>query len=487
MPLAWTATVSQNAKMATAASPPDHAPPAAAALAALAAAAGPGNATSDADRLAPLLTDWRGRYHGQTPLLLEPRTTAEVAAIVQAAAAHRVALVPQGGNTGLVGGGIPPPDGRAVLLSTRRLSRIRSVDADGLTLVAEAGVVLSHVHDAAAAIGAMFPLSLGAKGSATIGGLAATNAGGVQVLRHGTMRALVAGLEAVLPDGTVLHQLSGLVKDNSGYDIKQLLIGSEGTLGVITAVALKLVPAPRHRTVAWAGLASPAAALALLVRLRALSGGQVESFELIPGSGVALVAEQFPALRPPLAGEHPWHVLMELAGPAPLDDLVAEALLGHCDDAVIAASDTQAAQLWRIREDLPLAERQSGLAVHHDIAVPVAAVPAFADSATRAVESAFPGASVLAFGHLGDGNLHFNVRAGVADAAGFIQQHGAAITALVNELVTAAGGSISAEHGIGQMKREALARLADPGKLAAMRAVKQALDPDGIMNPGRVI
>ena len=466
------------------------APPAlpdAAALAALAAAAGPGNATSDADRLAPLLVDWRGRFQGATPLLLEPRDVAQVVAIVQAAAAHRVALVPQGGNTGLVGGGIPPADGSGVLLSTRRLRRIRSVDADGLTLVAEAGVVLSDVHDAAAAVGAVFPLSLGAKGSATVGGLAATNAGGVQVLRHGTMRALVAGVEAVLPDGSMLNQLSGLVKDNTGYDIKQLLIGSEGTLGVITALALKLVPAPRHRAVAWAGLGSVAAALALLVRLRAMTGGQVESFELLPGHAVALVAQQFPALRPPLAGPHPWQVLIELAGPAPFDDVLAEALTGHCDEAVIAASAAQAAQLWRIREDLPLAERQSGKAVHHDISVPVAALPGFATSATAAVEAAFPGASVLAFGHLGDGNLHFNVRAPAENGEAYVARHGAAITALVHDLVVAAGGSISAEHGIGQMKRSALAQLGDPGKLAAMRAVKAALDPLGIMNPGRVI
>uniref|UniRef100_UPI0013DB1650 FAD-binding oxidoreductase n=1 Tax=Sandarakinorhabdus rubra TaxID=2672568 RepID=UPI0013DB1650 len=362
---------------------------------------------------------------------------------------------------------------------------IRALDVPGRLLVAEAGVVLADVHAAAAAAGLSFPLSLGAKGSATVGGLAATNAGGVQVLRHGTMRALVAGMEAVLPDGSVLHQLSGLVKDNSGLDIKQLLIGAEGTLGFITAVALKLVPQPRHRAVGWAGVADPAAALALLARLSELSGGQVESFELIPAAGVALVAQHL-GLASPLAGDHAWHCLVELAGPQPLDAVLAEGLAA-ADDAVIAQSTAQAEALWRRREELPLAERRDGPAVHHDIAVPVSAVPGFAAAATREVEAAFPGARVLAFGHLGDGNLHFNVRAPDApDAAVWLAARRDAVTRLVHDLVAAAGGSISAEHGIGVLKQADLARLGDPAKLAAMRAIKAALDPAGIMNPGRV-
>ena len=459
------------------------------ALAALSAAAGAGNATRDAGVLAPLLTDWRGRYHGATPLLLLPRTTAQVSAIVRAAAATRTPLVPQGGNTGLVGGGIPPADASAVLVSLARMNRIRAIDGDGLLMTVEAGVILQAVHDAAAAIGCAFPLSLAAKGSATVGGLAATNAGGVQVLRHGTMRALVAGVEAVLPDGSVLDQLTGLAKDNTGYDIKQLLIGAEGTLGIITAAALRLVPAPAFRATAWVGVQSPAAALALLARLRRASGGQVESFELIPDNGLQLVLRHIEGARAPLAGSHAWHVLVELAGPAPLEALLGDELVATgVADAAIAASSAQAAALWQLREALPEAERREGPAVHHDIAVAVAAMPDFTGAATARVEAAFAGARVIAFGHLGDGNLHFNVRppAGV-DQGEWLVPRRTAITALVHDLVTAAGGSISAEHGIGMLKRDDLARLGNPAKLAAMRAIKEALDPLGIMNPGKII
>ncbi|MBC7505956.1 MAG: FAD-binding oxidoreductase [Sandarakinorhabdus sp.] len=459
------------------------------ALAALCDAAGAGNWSRDPALLAPLLTDWRGRYHGAAPLLLRPCTTAQVAAIVRVAAATRTPLVPQGGNTGLVGGGIPPADGSAVLISLSRMNRIRARDADGLTMTVEAGVILQTVHDAAAAMDCAFPLSLAAKGSATIGGLVATNAGGVQVLRHGTMRALVAGIEAVLPDGSMLDQLTGLAKDNSGYDIKQLLIGAEGTLGIVTAVTLRLVPAPAYRATAWVGVDSPAAALVLLARLRRASGGQVESFELIPDAGLQLVLRHIEGARAPLAGVHLWHILVELAGPAPLESLLGDELMAAgVADAVVAASSGQAAALWRLREDLPAAERREGPAVHHDIAVAVAAMPAFALAATTRVEADFPGARVIAFGHLGDGNLHFNVRPpAAADQAQWLVPRRDAITRLVHDLVTAAGGSISAEHGIGVLKRDDLARLGNPAKLAAMRAIKAALDPLGIMNPGKLV
>ena len=468
-------------------------PPTPAALAALQAAAGDGNWSSDPAVLAPRLVDWRGRFHGATPLLLLPRNVAQVAAIVRTAAAYRVGLVPQGGNTGLVGGGIPAADGSNVLIGMNRMDAIGVVDAAGLTVTVGAGAILQHVHDAARAAGCEFPLSLGAKGSATIGGLIATNAGGVQVLRHGTMRALVAGLEAVMPDGEILHQLTGLAKDNSGYDIKQLLIGGEGTLGIVTAAALRLVPSPAHRAVAWVGLADPHRALALLARLRQLTAGQVESFELVPDAGLQLVLAHVPGNRAPLAGRHRWHVLVELAGPESLDALLVDGLeaaaeAGEIDDATIAASGAHAAALWRIREELPQAERRDGPAAHHDISVAVAAMPGFALAAAQAVEAAFPGARVLAFGHLGDGNLHFNVRAPAGpDAAAFMAANSAGITALVYELVTAAGGSISAEHGIGVLKRAELARLGDPAKMAAVRAIKVALDPLGIMNPGKLV
>ena len=463
-----------------------------AAIAALIHAAGD-DWTDDPEIIAPHLVDWRGKFHGVTPLMLMPRSTAAVAAIVAAAGYHRVGLVPQGGNTGLVGGGIPAPDGGSVLLSLSRMNGIRSIDAASLLLVAEAGAILETVHAAAEAQGCVFPLSLGAKGSATIGGLVSTNAGGVQVLRHGTMRALVAGLEAVLPDGSVLHQLTGLAKDNSGYDIKQLLIGGEGTLGIVTAVALRLVPRPLHRAVAWAGVPGPHAALALLTRLRQASGGQVESFELVPDTGLQLVLEHLPANRAPLATRHPWHVLVELAGAASLDTVLVDGLAaaaeaGEIGDATIAASTAQAVALWRIREELPEAERRDGPSLHHDISVAVAAMPGFAIEAAARIETTFPGARVLAFGHLGDGNLHFNVRPPVAgDAAAWIAATGDAVTAEVYRLVTAAHGSISAEHGIGLLKRAELARTADPAKLAAMRAIKAALDPLGIMNPGKVL
>jgi FAD/FMN-containing dehydrogenase len=451
--------------------------------------------SADPAVLAPLLVDWRGRFHGASPILLQPRTTEAVAAIVRAAATHRVALVPQGGNTGLVGGAIPAADGSAVLLSLAWMNRIRAVDPAGLTLTAEAGVILAQVHDAARAVACEFPLSLAAKGSATIGGLVSTNAGGVQVLRHGTMRALVVGLEAVLPSGDILNQLTGLAKDNTGYDVKQLLIGAEGTLGIVTAAALRLVPAPAHRAVAWAGVSDPHAALALLARLRLASGNQVESFELIPGIGLQLVLDHVPACRPPLAGKHPWHVLVELAGPHSLDDVLVASLAeavaaGEVTDAVVAASTAQAAALWRLREGLPEAERRDGPAVHHDVAVAVADMPGFALAATAQVEAAFPGARVIAFGHLGDGNLHFNVRAPAgpaAAAAAWLAPRRKAITAQVHDLVSAAGGSISAEHGIGMLKRDELARLGDPGKLAAMRAIKSALDPLNLMNPGKML
>lgn len=464
--------------------------PGAPALAALAEAAGPGNASHEPADLAPHLIDWRGKHHGASALLLSPRTTAQVQAIVRAAAAHGVALVPQGGNTGLVGGGIPPADGRAVLISLKHMNAVRHIDAAGLTMEVEAGAILQTVHEAALAQGLVFPLSLAARGSATIGGLVSTNAGGVQVLRHGTMRALVAGLEVVLPNGEIINQLAGLPKDNRGYDLKQLFIGAEGTLGIVTAITLKLVPAPAHRAVGWVGLASPQAALALLARLRAASAGQVESFELIPGLGLDLVLAHIPGQRPPLAGAHPWHALIELAGPPALQDILAEALGaaledGLIADATIAASQAQAAALWALRENLPDAERKDGPAVHHDISVPVAALPDFCLAATATVEAAFPTAKVIAFGHLGDGNLHFNVKAPPHGA--WPAETAAAITRLVHDLVTAAHGSISAEHGIGTLKRDDLARLSPPAHLATMRAIKAAIDPQGIMNPGKIL
>jgi len=464
-----------------------------AAFDALVVAAGHGGWTDDADMIAPHLIDWRGRIRGASRLMLQPRSVAAVAAIVAAAARHRVALVPQGGNTGLVGGGIPDAGGGAVIVSTARLDHLQPVDAAGLTVAVGAGAVLSAVHAHAAAAGCRFPLSLAAKGSATIGGLIATNAGGTQVLRHGTMRPHVIALEAVLPDGSILRMPAALMKDTSGYDIKQLLIGAEGTLGIVTAATLRLVRAPTQSTVAWVGLKTPQAALAVLERLRGAVGELVESFELMPAAGVELVVAT--GLRSPLSGRHRWHVLIEVAAvwtggdlSAEIGAVLAEALAaGEIGDAAVAQSEAQAAALWHLRETLPEAERRDGFAAKHDIAVAVRAMPDFIDSATTIVEAGWPGARVLAFGHLGDGNIHFNVRAPAAvDSRAWVEANGPAITRAVDDAVVAAGGTIAAEHGIGTVKRAELARVGDPARLAAMRAVKGALDPLGIMNPGKI-
>jgi FAD/FMN-containing dehydrogenase len=464
-------------------------------LDALEARLGPRGFSRAAEDMEPWLTDWRGRYRGSAAALLSPASLDEVQAIVAACAEEQVALVPQGGNTSMVAGATPDASGEALLLSLRRMNRIRSVSAEDNMLVAEAGVILTNVHEAAAGIGRRFPLSLGAKGSATIGGLVSTNAGGTQVLRFGTMRQLVLGLEAVFPDGVVLNGLSALRKDNRGYDLKQWLIGAEGTLGIVTAASLRLVPAIGSRGVAWVGLSSPAAALTLLRFLEDRLGDAVESFELVPAIALDLVLRHIPGTRAPLQDTWPWNVLVEAVAPAGADDAAArleQALgasleAGLADDAILAASDGQAEALWRLRESIAEAERQEGPGLKHDISVPVAAMPAFLESEGLAIEAAFPGVRVIAFGHLGDGNIHFNAIAPRDSGPDWLQATGAEITRSVYDRVTAAGGSISAEHGIGQSKREALARTAEPGRLSLQRRIKAALDPSGIMNPGKLL
>jgi FAD/FMN-containing dehydrogenase len=447
---------------------------------------GPRAAITDVGEVEPWLTDWRGRFHGRAAGILAPASTEEVAAIVTLAAEHRVALVPQGGNTSMVGGATPPDDGSALILSLRRMSALRSISAQANIAVAEAGMILADLHDRAAEMGRRFPLTLGARGSCTIGGLVATNAGGTQVLKFGTMRALVAGVEAVLPDGSIHNGLTALKKDNRGYSLDHLLIGSEGTIGIITAAALRLVPAVAARGVAWVGVADPQAALELLRRLQA-NTDMVEGFEIVPDSALKLVLEHIPGTRAPLAGQHPWHVLIETASPdaarspsAELERLLGNALQQELvADASIAASEAQAEAFWRIRDSISEAERAAGGSLAHDISVPVADMPRFMTAAAAEIERAFPGARASAFGHLGDGNVHFHVRANEHDPA--------AVTAMVHDLVTAAGGSISAEHGIGQMKLAEFERLAPPGRIAALRAIKHALDPHGLMNPGKLV
>ena len=458
---------------------------------------GPRGIATDAHEIAPSLTDWRGRYHGASAAVLSPADTDEVAAIVRLAAEYRVPLVPQGGNSGMVGGATPPADGSALVLSLRRMNRIRHIDAAAGVAVVEAGVILQTLHDAATEVGMRFPLTLGARGSATVGGLVSTNAGGTQVLRWGTMRALVLGVEAVMPPtafgaGGVWHGLSALKKDNRGYDLNQLLVGSEGTLGVVTAVALRLVPAVGDRAVAWLGVASPAVALQLLRRLEAATRG-IEGFEIVPADSLSLVLQHVPGTRAPLAGNHAWHVLVELVGErdaaAELEPLIASAFeAGLVEDAAIAASEAQANAFWHLRDSISEAERAAGPAMQHDISVPVDAMPRFMVEGAAAVEAAFPGTVASAFGHLGDGNVHFHVRAAPgAVEAEWRAEVGYAASAMVHDLVNAAAGSISAEHGIGQMKRDELARLSDPVRMGMLRAVKSALDPLGIMNPGKLV
>lgn len=461
----------------------------------LQAVLGPKGISTDPDEMAPRLTDWRGRYHGKARAMLSPATAGEVAAVVTLCAAAGAPLVPQGGNTSMVGGATPDASGAALLLSTRRLNRIRSLDAGAGIAVCEAGVILATLQEKALEVGRRFPLTLGARGSATIGGLVSTNAGGTQVLRFGPMRSLVLGLEAVLPDGNLFEGLTALKKDNRGYDLRQLLIGAEGTLGIVTAASLRLVPAIGERAVAWVGLDAAPKAMALLRHLEATMGEAIESFELVPKSALDLVLEHIPGTRAPLAAPAAWNVLIETVspmaapGPGPLlyEGLRSALQSGLAGDAAIAASEAQANDFWRLRDSISEAEKKDGPAAKHDVSVAVEAMAEFMTAAAASVETRFPGTSVNAFGHVGDGNVHFNVRAPAGAAGAWLEDEGEAVSRHVHDLVTAAGGSISAEHGIGQMKLAELARLAEPARLHALRAIKRALDPGNIMNPGKLV
>lgn len=461
----------------------------------LAALLGPKGFTQDTDALAPWLTDWRGRYHGRTAAMLSPASTEEVAAVVRLCAEAGVAIVPQGGNSGMVGGATPDASGEQLLLSTRRLNRVRSIDREARIAVAEAGVILQSFHEAALAEGLRFPLTLGGKGSATIGGLVSTNAGGTQVLRHGTMRALVAGIEAVLPDGSVFDGLAPLKKDNRGYDLRHLFCGAEGTLGVVTAASLHLVPAAEARATAWIGLESPDDALVLLRELDAAIGAPLEGFEILPQTCLDAVLRHIPQTRHPLGADQPWYALVELAGDAG-DDLAArlEAALGAAHargliaDAAIARSERESEEFWRLRDSISEAERAEGPAVQHDVSVPVAAMPRFIAENPARLAAALPGARALSFGHLGDGNIHHHVQPPVGvDGAAWLAAHGEDASRIVYGHVIELGGSISAEHGIGQMKRDVFAALDSPARLAALRAIKAGLDPAGLFNPGKLI
>jgi FAD/FMN-containing dehydrogenase len=450
---------------------------------------------SDGSDLSAWEVDWRKRWRGQALAVVRPGSTAEVATVLRLANAHRIAVVPQGGNTGLVGGGVPDASGTQLLLSLQRMNRIREIDEANLTLTADAGCVLQTVQQAAAERGLLLPLSLAAEGSCTIGGNLATNAGGTQVLRYGNARALCLGLEVVTPAGDVMHGLSGLRKDNTGYDLRDLFIGSEGTLGVITAATLALQPRPAATMTALAACASLDDCVVLLGAARQRLGPGLTGFEVMNALSLELVARHMPQLQQPLAAS-PWTVLLELSdneGEVHARERF-EALLGDTleqgviSDAAVAASLAQSRAMWHLREAIPLAQAEEGLNIKHDIALPVSRIPAFCAATDAALARAMPGVRLVNFGHLGDGNLHYNVQAPAgAQAAAFLAAHEADANHIVYDAVAAHGGSISAEHGIGALKREELPRYKDATALALMRAVKAALDPDNLLNPGRVL
>jgi len=450
-------------------------------------AALPGAWTQDAAEMAPWLTEWRGRWTGATPLLLQPRTTEEVARAVEICARHGVAIVTQGGGTGLVGGQIPYGE---VLLSTRKLRTVRDVTPLDDAMTVEAGVTLLEAQELAKEKDRFFPLSLAAEGSATIGGVISTNAGGTAVLRYGMMRDLVLGIEAVMPDGQVFNGLKRLRKDNTGYDLKQMFIGAEGTLGVITAATLKLFPIMRSRATAIVGLESHHDAVELLARAKAETGGGVEAFELMKRLGMSLVLKNIPDTREPLESTPPWYVLIELASGEPNGaEAAMERLLtaafeeGLIVDAAIAQNDAQKAEFWRLREEHSAALKPEGGGWKHDVSVPVSRIADFIDEATAAVEQFHPGCRVSVFGHVGDGNLHYDVIPGVGeDVAAFIARwmEGSQV---VHDVVARYDGSISAEHGLGRLKTDEARRYKSPLEIATMQAIRQAIDPQRIMNP----
>jgi FAD/FMN-containing dehydrogenase len=456
-------------------------------LSRLKAVLGEGGWSQDLERLAPKLLEWRDRWTGTTPLLALPRTTAQVAAVVGICFEAGVPITTQGGNTGLVGGQIPQGE---VLLSTERMRAIRDLDPFDDVIVAEAGVTLAAVHEAAAAQQRRFPVGLASEGSATVGGIVSTNAGGTQVLRYGMVRNLVLGLEAVLPTGEVWHGLKRLRKDNTGYDLKQLLIGAEGTLGVVTAAALKLYPVMASRAVAVIGVATPEAAIELLARAKDETGGAVEAFELMGRLGIEFAVRNIAGARDPLEHAHPWYVLAEFASGEPGSAeaamerwLEAGVEAGLIADAVIAQTEGQARALWAIRENQSPAQKPEGATWKHDVSVPVSRVPEFLARATAAMQAFAPGCRIAAFGHVGDGNIHYDVLRpdGGDDAAHAARRNEG--SRIVHDLVAELGGSISAEHGLGAMKTEEARRYKPPVEVAALEAIRAALDPKRIMNP----
>lgn len=449
----------------------------------------------DDERMQSYLSDWRNAYRGKAALVVRPASTDEVAAVVRLCGEAGVTLVPQGGNTGLCGGSIPDDSGCQVVLSLTRMTRIRQVDPANATITVEAGVILQHLQEAAAQVGRLFPLSLGAEGSCTIGGNLATNAGGTAVLRYGNMRDLTLGLEVVLPDGRIWDGLRGLRKDNTGYDLKHLFIGSEGTLGIITAAVLKLYPAVRSRTTAWVALPSPQAAVDLIGRMRALCGDRLTGFELMSRQSVEFVLRHVAGCNDPFTEVHPWYVLIELSDTlvdAPLAEMLESGLgealeQGEALDAVVAGSEAQVAALWKMREGISEAQNHEGPSLKHDISVPVSSIPAFIEAADRKLQEVFSGVRIVAYGHVGDGNLHYNISKPPGSEDAPFKARAEAIMHVIYGVTRDFAGSISAEHGLGQAKREAARHYKNPLELELMRTLKQALDPAGLMNPGKLL
>ena len=443
----------------------------------------------------PFLQDFRGLFRGRTPLVALPAGTADVAGVLAICNEAGIGVVPHGGNTSYCGGATPDASGTQIVLALKRMNRVREIDAANFSITVEAGCVLADVQRAAAHADRYFPLSLGAEGTCQIGGNLSTNAGGLAAVRYGVARELVLGLEVVLPDGRVLDGLKSLRKDNTGYDLRHLFLGAEGTLGVITAASLKLFPVPRTVATAFVAVADVAAAVELLARLRAATGDTVTTFELLPRFGVELAARHIPGVRDPLGEPHAWYVLCEIASArddpalrALLEDALARGLEDGCvRDAVLAESGAQRDALWRLRESLPEAQRHEGASIKHDVSVPVAQIPAFVARATAAVLALVPPGRMLVYGHVGDGNLHFNVSQPAGAAPAEFLAHTAAIAQAVYAEVRAFRGSFSAEHGIGQLKRRELAQYKGATELELMRALKRVIDPHGIMNPGKVL
>ncbi|HYD94646.1 MAG TPA: FAD-binding oxidoreductase [Noviherbaspirillum sp.] len=459
------------------------------------AAIGAAHLLTDAADMAGYLTDWRRRYTGRALAVARPATTAELAALVRLCVQHRVPIVPQGGNTGLVLGSVPDDSGSALILSTARLNRIRAIDPVNNTMTVEAGCILQRIQEAAAEAGRLFPLSLAAEGSCTIGGNLATNAGGTAVLRYGNTRELCLGLEVVTADGEVWDGLRGLRKDNTGYDLRDLFIGAEGTLGVITAAVLKLYPQPQAQLTALAALRTPEDALRLLSLAQDKCGAGLTGFELMSDFSLRLVTKHFPQMRLPFPQAYPQYVLLELSDSESekhangvLEGLITDALEQDIiQDAVVASSIAQSKALWQLREHIPLAQAEEGKNVKHDVSVPISRIGEFIRATDALLQQQFPGCRMVTFGHLGDGNLHYNVSAPEGEPADAFIQRQEPVNRVVHDSVHRFGGSISAEHGIGALKRDEIRRYKTAVELQMMRAVKQALDPLGLMNPGKIL